>query len=57
MKRRLGPPWMQMAADVIRYGVATRSGLMLLLVVVGVLAVAFGAAVQVAVPWAIYPFV
>lgn len=56
MQRRL-PAGLQMAIDIVRFTIISRSGVMLLLLVAGILAIVAGAAVKVAVPWAIYPFV
>ena len=55
--RRSTPPSVRMAVDVVRFAWITRSWMMLAVIVVGLVALALGIAVQVVVPWAIYPFV
>jgi hypothetical protein len=47
----------QMAVDLVRFSFLTRSWALLFVVVFGLLALMVGAVVQLALPWAIYPFV
>lgn len=47
----------QMASDVVRFSFLTRSWALLFVVLFGMIALVVGAFVQLALPWAIYPFV
>lgn len=55
--RRTTPASVRMAVDIVRFAWITRSWMMLAVIVVGLAALVLGVAVQVVVPWAIYPFV